>query len=289
MQTVRLMIEKLEDLSVLKVWVQPEAWDGADDTRPTTEFEITASSTSGGWPVPPDLALSQCAEQPWGVTLSIAQTARSDAEARASLAGALQRQFRAWALPDGVDMASAPAFWAGIDHGGARARAEAAGRSPPEPAPFDPMLFREPSGNIIGLRQMAKEGKEKLEKLEEEERGKKKVVWGRLEDLDGEREARVAEELAVEDGKEAVDEMATETSTVRTVADAVSATPEDGLQSVDRVLDDALRLYEAELEGNKPVEMTERASPAPGSQINIDAATPPDRPATSKASTTRTD
>jgi hypothetical protein len=72
-----------------------------------------------------------------------------------------QRQFRAYNIPSGMEMADMEGFWEQLDFRGGSTK-----------VPFVSKMFQFPSSNIKRLRQVAREGLEELERRREEFEGK---------------------------------------------------------------------------------------------------------------------
>lgn len=220
-QTIRVLVETLDGEGRMRVWVQPEAWEGEEAARPITELEVRAEGMIGGQAMPNNqLAINACTTAPCAfcfsspccdvltfgigsINLSILRSARHQDELHANKSFSLQRQFRALPLPTGVSFEDAETYWHSIDHGQVRARESADGEGPMEHPPFDPKRVMRPSQDTLSIRRLARQGAKALAKEKQEWEGRAKVVWGEpfVDDAEVEKAAMVDGELG-EGGEE---------------------------------------------------------------------------------------
>ncbi|RDB18053.1 hypothetical protein Hypma_000891 [Hypsizygus marmoreus] len=173
-QSVRCTFEKEERKDVMNVWVEPAVWESTEEERPIRQLEVKASSYLDQDPVRGSTAVS-AVNLPWTIHYSISHLSGMDTDARANLAAAKARQFRAYNIPSGID--DIERFWTGLNFSGRVLEGPAVEGS------FNMESFRAPSGNIERLRAVARSGAEETRRLEVEERGRPKVVLGEEEPI----------------------------------------------------------------------------------------------------------
>ena len=101
----------------------------------------------------------------------------SEEQIRDRLKAAKERQFRAYSLPSGVDHSTIKEWWEKLNFGGNEGSnsASAIEKQTPE---FFLRYFQQPDRKITSLRETAKQGRLETQKLEQEEKGKPKIVYG---------------------------------------------------------------------------------------------------------------
>lgn len=98
---------------------------------------------------------------------SISRSSLSASDIRNNLAGAHEKQYRAWSLPSGVGYKDMRQLWPNLKFG-----------STSKDVKYKSCYFRRPSENILQLRQLARAGREETQRMAIENAGKRKVVWG---------------------------------------------------------------------------------------------------------------
>ncbi|KAK1231191.1 hypothetical protein PQX77_005717 [Marasmius sp. AFHP31] len=174
-ESVRCTFETEENSNKLHVWVEPVEPSEAGPT--IKELVVTTQSFLGERGVIGRKAIHNCTDQPWNVYWKIRHMNDSEEEMHGRLKAAKERQFRAYSLPSGISHSTIKEWWEKLNFGkkkepGNESKIE---KQIPE---FFHMYFQEPDRKIELLRSIAKQGRLETQKLEQEERGKPKLVYG---------------------------------------------------------------------------------------------------------------
>ncbi|KAJ7288412.1 mitochondrial protein Pet127-domain-containing protein [Mycena rebaudengoi] len=203
-QSIKCTFECEEGSRDLNVWAQPVEWtptgDGAEP--PIKQLAVRAQSFIGDTPVKGHRAVTASAELPWTLHWSLSHLSDNQEEIRRNLEKCKDRKFRAYSIPSGVSYEQLPAYWHGLNFGGEDGALLVDALD--DSRPFDYSKFRPPSATVERYRELARQGREFSEMMEQMEAGRKKVVLGEPFDIsDVEVEAYKAEEERVPQDLEA--------------------------------------------------------------------------------------
>ncbi|KAI0702286.1 mitochondrial protein Pet127-domain-containing protein [Cytidiella melzeri] len=172
-QTVRCMWDAEPENGALNIWIQPNGWVGLGES-PMVELKIIARNYVDdkyveGWKVADHLP-----DQAWSVNYEILTSSSDQHDIRERYRQAVEKQNYIFDLPSGVNINEMEELWQQMDFGGNGAPL----------SPFKPEMFRKPGYSTKMKRKLALEGKERLERLEQESIGKPVVVYDAV-DLSG--------------------------------------------------------------------------------------------------------
>ncbi|KAI0050381.1 Pet127-domain-containing protein [Auriscalpium vulgare] len=164
-QSLRIMAEKREaskqdPAHAMQIYVEPAEWDESQGPIPVTQFDVTAKSFAGEDEVRGSRAITR-AEAPWTLLWSISTSALPQDIIQKNIAGARERQFRAWDLPTGVSLHEMKGKWNAINFSPTASE-----------EPFNPALFRAPGHRVERLRKLARTGAEDTLKAAEADAGR---------------------------------------------------------------------------------------------------------------------
>ncbi|THV05252.1 Pet127-domain-containing protein [Dendrothele bispora CBS 962.96] len=224
-QSVRCTLETLENSENMNIWIEPLDWtpdattstDNADAEQPLPPIKQIVVSTNSflddkrenGFLAVEDI------NRPWTLHWSVVHLTggpSKEADMRAALNGAKERQFRAYSFPDGIDSQSIRQWWEGVDFArgvdenqrraikkldlqpgvppidgakvsaktedGMEVEVDLSAISPRKPDSFFLENFQSPDARICKLRWLAQEGRMTSIQQSKEERGKPKVQLG---------------------------------------------------------------------------------------------------------------
>ncbi|KAL0064689.1 hypothetical protein AAF712_008387 [Marasmius tenuissimus] len=176
-ESVRCTFETEENSNKLHVWVEPVEPSEAGPT--IKELVVTTQSFLDDRGVIGREAIHNCTDQPWNVYWKIRHMNDSEEEMHVRLKAAKERQFRAYSLPSGVSHSTIKEWWEKLNFGKKKEKGLGNESNIEKQIPeFFHTYFQEPDRKIELLRSIAKQGRLETQKLEQEERGKPKIVYG---------------------------------------------------------------------------------------------------------------
>lgn len=183
-----------EDTEAMYVWVEPAEWDGDEEQKPVEQLRVEVKSYLGEDPVLGHRAVSQCwkpespckplivfqgrAEQSGALAFAgtmeykIQRLEVDQAKAKADLASAKEKMFKAHIVPAGVDAEDLEEYWQTLSHGNATERHSSE-------VNFDPGHFQTVVPPFIQtLRELSRKGRQESLDLEEKYKDAPKIVLG---------------------------------------------------------------------------------------------------------------
>ncbi|KAL0581003.1 hypothetical protein V5O48_000997 [Marasmius crinis-equi] len=259
-ESVRCTFEAEEVSGHLHVWIEPVEKKG--ETTPIKELVVTARNFLGENGVGGVFAIFNCTTNPCdyhshpdtlimsvlilfftigNVYWKISHVDEPEDQIRTRLNAAKERQFRAYSLPTGTNHSTIQEWWKNLNFGGTE---ETTGKlNIEEEIPdFFSTYFQEPDRKVAWLRHIAVQGRKETRKMEEEEKGKPKVVYGLGEVyLDEATEVeKLRESLGCEEGKVALDSRAED----ECVQEPVEEDPSLGTEDVEVARNEGLGIVE---------------------------------------------